>query len=350
MQRSVFFLCFCLFFAAFPILAAETGSVACQKTDLGYSITIDGKPFAEYRHVGEPTPILWPLYAPGGELATRAYPMIDHEKEDSVLKAAKQPAAFESRDHPHHRSVWFNFGSVNGVDFWNIGDGRPFIKCTDLKPLQTAGDTVVLESRNDWINPKIPETPVCRDVRKTTFGKISDTIWYFDYEICIVADQHDVSFGDTKEGLFSIRVSGTVEVDAKSKNPNWGGTLVNAEGNKNADAWAKRSRWIDYTGPVYVNDSSRTEPEVDAPMKTIGLTVMDHPESFRHPTWWHVRTYGLLDANPFGLTEFQAGEDGRFTVKPGESITFRYRILIHEGNLDKEQIEKLYAEYCARAK
>ena len=30
----------------------------------------------------------------------------------------------EERDHPHHKSLWFTHGAINGVDFWSDGKGK----------------------------------------------------------------------------------------------------------------------------------------------------------------------------------------------------------------------------------
>ena len=32
------------------------------------------------------------------------------------------PRAGERVDHPHHVGLWFNYGDVNGIDFWNNSD------------------------------------------------------------------------------------------------------------------------------------------------------------------------------------------------------------------------------------
>jgi len=328
--------------------ADESVELVSSKTEAGYAIRVNGQPFAEYRYIGELTPDIWPIYSPAGNLATRTFPMADREKNETILKSVRVVAPFESRDHNHHRSIWFHFGSVNGVDFWNIDTNRPFIRCRNAQVVESPRHQVILKSHNDWVEPakaEKHENVVCQDIRTITFGVLSDKIWHIDYEVQILAVEHNVHFGDTKEGLFAIRVPGTVEVDAQSRNTKWGGLLINAEGLKNVDAWSQRSRWVDYTGPVYEQNANREEPDKDAPMSSLGITVMNHPDSFRYPTWWHVRTYGLLDANPFALTEFQAG-DGRETIKKGESLLFCYRVLVHDSSLSTEQIDQLFDEYA----
>ena len=71
----------------------------------------------------------------------------------------------------------------------------------------------------------------------------------------------------------------------------------------NAAAWGQPAAWVDYHGPI------------DG--KTVGIAILNHPSSFRYPTHWHVRTYGLFAANPFGLHEFPGGKkaDGTLTLR-----------------------------------
>ena len=71
--------------------------------------------------------------------------------------------------------------------------------------------------------------------------------------------------------------------------------------------------------------------------------------SFRHPTTWHARAYGLFAANPFGLREFtgDANKDGSWAIPEGKSVTFRYRVLIHEGTFGPAEISAAYSKYAS---
>jgi len=112
-----------------------------------------------------------------------------------------------------------------------------------------------------------------------------------------------------------------------------GGRIVNARGDTDDDAWGKQAEWCDYYGPV---DGD-----------TLGVAILDHPSSFRHPTWWHVRTYGLFAVNPFGLHDYMGGPEdrGNHTVPAGETLTFRYRIFIHEGDTESANVADVYGAY-----
>ncbi len=119
-----------------------------------------------------------------------------------------------------------------------------------------------------------------------------------DFDFRIFASDGPVTFGDTKEGMFGIRVASSMDVTRKQ-----GGRITNAEGLTDEKAWGKPSPWVDYVGPV--KD------------KIVGIAIINHPLSFRYPTTWHVRTYGLFAANPFGWHDFGRPERGDYTIPGG---------------------------------
>ena len=110
-----------------------------------------------------------------------------------------------------------------------------------------------------------------------------------------------------------------------------GGRITNAEGLNDARAWGKASPWVDYTGLVQG--------------KTVGVTIMNHPRSFRYPTTWHVRTYGLFAANPFGWHDFGLGKTGEHTLEAGQELWFGYRVILHEGKTEASRIAEAFEGY-----
>ncbi len=148
-----------------------------------------------------------------------------------------------------------------------------------------------------------------------------------DFDIVIRASDGPVVFGDTKEGSFGVRVASSIRVDSKQ-----GGQIVNSEGRENADAWGKRAAWVDYHGPV------------DG--QTAGIAILNHPSSFRFPTYWHVRTYGLFAANPFGIHDFTGGDAAAYTLPTGDSLSLRYRLVLHAGDEKEGSIAEAYQAYA----
>ncbi|MHC4179986.1 MAG: DUF6807 domain-containing protein [Planctomycetota bacterium] len=299
--------CVAVVVAASPA-AAE---ITAQRSEKGVLVKIDGKPFTEYVTDFKGTPIVWPIIGPTGKPMTRAYPM------------AKGPG--EREDHQHHRSLWFTHGDVNRLSFWH----RETIKHREFVKIES-GKKAVIVTRNDWLAPDGKR--VCEDQRTLTFGTDGDARW-IDFDITIKATDGPVKFGDTKEGTFGVRVAGTMKVDAKK-----GGQIVDSEGRADKDAWGKRAAWVDYHGPV------------DG--QTVGIAILNHPSSFRFPTHWHVRTYGLFAANPFGLNDFERGNgvNGSHTLSAGQEMSLRYRIVFHRGDEKSGKVAEAFAVYAKQEK
>ena len=287
----------CLFFV--QTTRAEKFTVI--QNENGAAVNLNGKLLTQYLIKSGHKPIFWPVIGPNGKEITRSYPMVADGK------------PMERKDHVHHRSFWFTHGNVNGVDFWAENEKAGHIIHKSFKNT-AGGDTAVIVTKNDWIGPD--GTKHCEDVRSFTFGA-DGTNWWVDCDIIVTASGGDVTFGDTKEGSFGVRLAGTMKVDKPGK-----GTIVNSEGQTDRGAWGKRAAWVDYYGPLEG--------------KTVGCAIMNHPDSFRHPTHWHVRTYGLFTANPFGLHHFEGKKldelNGAHTLEPGESFTLKHRVLFHQGD------------------
>jgi hypothetical protein len=304
---------------AYLVAAVLSPAVACaaevttEKTPGGVAVKVDGQPFTEYLTKSGSKPILWPVYGPTGKRMTRNWPM-----EDGV------PGETD-RDHPHQRSLWFTHGDVNGIDFWSEGKGR--IEHREFVKVEN-GPPATIVTRNDWLSPDGSKL-VCQDERTFTFGADADSRW-IDCAIEIKATNGPVVFGDTKEGSFGVRTASSMRVQQGVKIV---GHIVNSAGQTNLAAWGKPAPWVDYYGPV--------EDE------TLGIAIMNHPSSFRFPTHWHVRTYGLFAANPFGLGDFSGGkEQGAYTLSEGETLKLRYRVLLHKGDEKAGRVAEAYEHFA----
>jgi hypothetical protein len=272
-------------------------------------IQLDGSLIAEYRTDLGAKPFLFPLVGPTGSSYTRAYPM--------------ETLAGEDRDHPHQRSLWFTHGKVNGIDFWSEQKGHGTIKETARTSIVSGSVLGRLGTSDDWIGPD--GRKVCEDERTLTFYKTANAR-VIDFEIVLKAAPGPVTFGDTKEGMFGLRVASSMDVDRKL-----GGRIVNAEGLVDGQAWGKASAWVDYSGPING--------------KTVGIAILNHPRSFRYPTTWHVRTYGLFAANPFGWHDFGLSKPGDYTLPAGGRLWFGYRVILHEGDATSARIADAFECY-----
>jgi hypothetical protein len=291
--------------------ATQAGELAASKEHGAVRVTVDGAVFTAYHYEAADRPFFYPLIAPTGDNITRHWPMKDINKD-------------EERDHKHHRSLWYTHGDVNGHDFWTEGRG-PRIVQTALE-VESRTDKVVIACDNEW-RAKNGEI-VCTDRRTHTITTDADSR-IIDFEITIKASHGKIVLGDTKEGSMAFRVAPTLRTAGKVAK----GSMLNSEGVSGKKAWGKKARWCDYYGPLNG--------------KTVGIAIMDHTENPRHPTTWHARDYGLCCANPFGLSYFEKKPRGagNMEIKAGESITFKYRVLVHKGTSEAAALETQYKRY-----
>ncbi len=319
--------------------AASATDVKLTPADGRVRVEVGGSLFTEYVYAGGPKPYLYPVVASDGTEMMRHFPM-----------KGKGGVPGEVEDHPHHRSLWFTHGAVNGIDFWAENElGKPGQTKQgtiqgELVSAKVVGGVGEIRSRNQWVGPD--GTVHCRDETVIRFRGLADGSRLLDYEVTLKAPAgKPVVFGDTKEGSMAIRVplwmtpphsySGA---DKKRVKHEGQGKIINAEGITNDAAWSKRSTWVDYHGPKNG--------------KTYGVAMFDHPKNPRHPTWWHVRSYALFAANPFGKHDFEPEHKanpkaGDLTIAAGESVTFRWRFYFHQGDEKAAKVAEQFAAYAA---
>jgi hypothetical protein len=254
---------------------------------------------------------------------TRAYPLRKVEGEET--------------DHIHQRSLWFTHGDVNGVDFWMEGARAGKQVHKEFVRVE-GGKQATLVTRNDWVGPDGKK--MIEDERRLAFFQLGDNR-VIDYDILLKATEGAVTFGDTKEGSFGIRVAESMRVTKAKKKPGEG-RIVNSEGQRDLAAWGKRAAWVDYSGPVKYDGGQESA--------TLGIAIFNHPKSFRFPTHWHVRDYGLFAANPFGIHDFENKQKGtgNHTLPQGETMSLRYRVIFHRGDAEQARIAEAFNAYAGQ--
>jgi len=293
------------------------------------SVEIDGKPFTDF-YIGPETakPYLHPLRTADGKVVTRGFPMITD-------------IPGEAHDHPHHRGLWFTHGDVNGWDFWGnedsqtgAGKGKGKVVLERVDKPSSGRKSGVISATFAW---KIPsgETLLLEN-RKMTFYS-DPQVRIIDFDITL-SPQVEVKFGDTKEGMFAIRLAAPLEEEQPKDiaEPKRTGKMVNAQnkqGEKNV--WGKRSEWVDYSGQISG--------------AAVGVAIFDHPSNPRPPTYWHARAYGLFATNIFGLHDFERdpSQDGSLSIRPGQPLRFRFRVFIHPGDVNSGGVRDAYDAWLA---
>ena len=292
------------------------------------AITINGHPFSNfYFGANYPKPFLAPLRTASGLIVTRKYPMESVEG--------------ESRDHQHHRGLFIGYGEINGLNFWEnefkyqsnapknfdaAKNGRMVLR--KLKLIKSGKESGVIEVLFDWLG--LDGAPILQEDRTMTFYASPENERIFDVDFTLTAKK-EAHFADTKEGFFAIRLADSMT----EKN---GGLMTNSEGAETErNVWGKRANWVDYDGTVEG--------------QKVGIAIFDHPGNYNHPERWHSRAYGLFAVNPFGLKDFEpkAEGEGGYAIKAGDQLRFRYRVVIHPGDMTKKKLDDLYSEYAKKS-
>lgn len=290
------------------------GGVKITEHDEKVIVEINGKLFTEYRFKDAQRPYFYPVIGPTGVPVIRHWPMGDGPD--------------EAHDHPHHKSLWYTHGDVNGVDFWADGNSKGRIVHEKFLEVSSGREVGVIKQQNKWVTAD--GKVVCTDTRTHRFYNRPDG-QVMDLDVTIHASQGKVTMGDTKEGSMAIRLTPTMRLKGKVGQ----GHIINSEGLTDGKTWGKRAAWCDYYGPVESN--------------VVGVAIFDHPKNPKHPTWWHVRDYGLFAANPFGVHNFESkpAGTGNIEIPAGESLTFRYRFYFHKGDDKEGKVAEHYRVYVA---
>lgn len=335
-----------------PVLALLALPLSARADDVSIAVGKDAIEFqagkvvvAKYATAeGVAKPYLYPVLAPNGVGVTRAWP---------VEKGLPGEA---TTDHIHQKSVWFCHGDVipegvelkiksankadKGVDFWSEAkdkDGTARhgkIKCVKVgEPKQHDKTHASVETHNEWFTPD--GVKIMDEVRTIHFieGKEGRT---FAFDIVLKATVCPITFGDTKEGSFGIRVHDGLRPTEKT-----GAVVTTAEGKTvtppvkdNMTIWGYPAAWIDYSG------------KLDG--KEVGIAVFDHPTNPKAN--WHVRAYGLNAANPFarahsGFPSQKETTSPLLKIEKGGEMKLKYAVYAHTGDAKTGKVAEAFEAF-----
>ncbi|MBD0284908.1 MAG: PmoA family protein [Flavisolibacter sp.] len=284
-------------------------------------------------------PVLWPVNTVDGITVTRGYPL--------------NPQPNEPTDHPHHIGIWMNYESVNGLDFWNSSTAIPpdkrnmygtvlHQKFVDKKAEK---DKASLTTTANWVRP---DGKVLMNEKITYNFQVKGNQLFIDRISTLTANDIPVVFKDVKDGFFAIRVARELQMPTQeastftdvhgnkttvaNNNEGVSGMYYSSNGLKGDSVWSSKGPWTMLTG--------RKEG------KDITIGMFDHPSNVGYPTYWHARGYGLFALNPLGRQVFSNGkEELNFTLSPGASTTFRYRVVVTSDKLTMADMNKMTEDF-----
>jgi hypothetical protein len=304
-------------------------------------VHIGGQHFTSYFYPDESVlkkPVLFPIKTAKGSIITRGYPFA--------------PRAGERTDHPHHVGLWLNYEYVNGLDYWNNSTAIPetkrrekygLIRHTGILKLKN-GKKGVLKVSADWVEKDGQGKTVLKEITEYTFSAKGD-IRIIDRMTTLTAHQTEVALNDVKDGFYALRVARELEhpsnkpeiytdangIETQVPVVNTEGVVGkyrSSEGIEGEKVWSTRAKWMNLSGKIGSED--------------IAVAMIDHPKNVNYPSYWHARGYGLFAINPLGEKVFSEGKKAlNLKLKAGESVTFRYRVVVKSGVLSDSELNEL---------
>lgn len=241
---------------------------------------------------------------------------------DSPILTMNQPA-----DHVHHQGMWVAWKSVNGVNFWEQPrpgadpTGFGHIEHQEITESSVSPEQVRFSAKNAWLDWE--DTHQMSELRTTTVYPAKADHWWMDICIEFQADMRDVTL-DLKRGKAGgggLFYSGLM---IRFDNPMTPGQMLDSEGRTETDAiFGSRASWCSF---------SAVHPDDD---QTYGITIIDHPDNWNHPTTWWVRNgkdYGILHPSPCYQEKIE--------LQQGESAQFQYRVVVHRESFYRSLAEE----------
>ncbi len=246
-------------------------------------------------------PFLYPLMGPSGKSLTR----MGHPHDPN--------------GHSHHNSIWIAHHDVGGADFWSDKSQAGRIVHQRILEYEDSNREAVIGSHNRW---QIHQETKMEDYRRYRIESLDDgeTLLTIDLELHSPKN-FSVTLGKTPFGVLAVRMAKTIGVHDGA------GRIRNSEGAVNEEGvlW-KPAKWCDYSGAI-----SATTIE--------GVTLLDHPTNFNHPTTFHVRNDGWMGAS---LTY-----EGPRVIEPGKPLHLRYGLYVHAGLPTQAQLDARWQAFAA---
>ncbi|MFT5193144.1 MAG: hypothetical protein ACI9EW_000323 [Cellvibrionaceae bacterium] len=223
--------------------------------------------------------------------------------------------------HPWQHGLQTGFHGVNGCSFWFDPGQVPNNATGTIEP----GPLQILSADS----PSWSVDALWRHtdgtlllIEKQTWmlsGKSgADSLLYLDLDWSLQAVP-DVSIDQNTYGGFFVRMPFRKQV---------GATVINSEGQTGNETEQQAAAWIDLIMPIENSD-------IEA-----GMTLMDHPRNVGHPALWRVDNQRGINPAPCIA--------GKLHLAAGERMSYSYRMVLHNGALTVDEINKQWGAYAKK--
>jgi len=298
--------------------ATNSSSIEVKKDDKTMLIHSGKEKILQYNQALVPPPpgkselytrsaFIHPLWSPSQKVLTNIHP----------------------EDHVHHMGIWMPWTHTRfegkDVDFWNLPAGEGTVRFVKFISMFSGAVCGGFQAEQNHVALKT------KDGKKVVLKEIWDVRAY--------------NVGGPEKGYRIVDFVSTQTCVAKSPlylpryryggfgfrgNAEWKGAkaaYLTSEGKTRKDGHRSRARWCDTSG--------------QCGEQWVGVTHMSHPENFRHPEsmriWPGYDNEVFFNWSPIQLEDW--------VLEPGKQHVFRYRMLIHEGEVNVEDAERVWQDF-----
>lgn len=278
-----------------------------KRSDQGVELLENGQPAFFYQEKPKSldgkyicSNYLHPLYSLEGDTITEEFPV----------------------DHPYHRGIFWAWHQVY-IDGKSIGDGWIMENIEqEVINIQTATikDAALLKLKVNWKSPIFENNkPFLSEQTTITVHPLENKIRKIDFAIALKALVPGLEIGgsDDEKGYGGLCVRLKLPEDL---------TFITSEGSVEP-----QTLQIDGT-PLMDFSGTLTGKEVS------GVTILCHPETPNYPAPWIIRSITSMQNIVF------PGRD-RIELDMKKPVVLYYRLIVHKGNANTIDINKLQSEY-----
>lgn len=308
------------FLITHQLFSQEKSDLQLIQTDTAFAIHFHGKNLLSYRTAVKLPPAgIDPVYGRAGFV----HPL---STLNGHVLTRIQPA-----DHYHHYGLWNPWTRMeyNGkvYDLWNLGDKQGTVRHTQIdnqfSNKNKAGFSAQLE--HVAFTPDEGEVVLLKENWKLGVEILDDKHYQLDL-ISILKDPNQESVT-----LKAYRYAG-LGLRATEQWNNENSRVLTSSGKSRKDADGSLERWFLVEGTV---DGEQA-----------GILFLSSPKNFNHPE--PVRVWPEADKNVF--VNYSPTKTKDWVLKPNQENTLKYRLIVYDGTMDKEQAESYWARFADQNK
>jgi len=285
--------------------AARFAGTVSASPDVFAHRTLDG--LLESLDEDARTHYIHPLYGLDGEVLTEDFPF----------------------DHLHHHGIWWAWhqvliGDKSVGDGWEMTDVAWDVDSVEI--VKAEADSAVLKAKVFWKSPKWTDgagrpKPFIEETAVIGVHRSEGDIRKIDFEIALLGLAEGVRIGgsDNKKGYGGF--------SARFRFPKGGLTFTGADGAvKPKNTAVEAGPWLDFSGDFRADGGAG------------GVAILCHKSIPGYPRPWILRRRESMQNAVFPGRE-------PVTLSTEKPTVLRYRLIVHRGRLQRQQLDRLLAEY-----